>query len=317
MKLRKHMAGESTGWLLKTIGFGLLIMIGVPYLKQCAEQAPQIAANAASQAVDAAGNALTGMASSAVDAAEDTVKDAVCGLPLVDKACTPSTDGTATDSTTTPAANIPKPPGSACLTLDQAAAARLAQARACTRIAQVEFGGNLYERTQGGQTCYLGGPPFQGQTRFVVIPPVEQPGWTRVGTYHSHPRGNAGAYFSVNDLCTSVSKRETGFVVATDDYSFFGKPLPGLGTDGEVRRFKPTDGLTFARERVDACLTKTDEDFWLNFWTCPKLESDLDADPSEVGTITRLADLPRIADAPCTYADTPAIPIPAYPSCMH
>jgi hypothetical protein len=317
IKLRKHMTGESAGWVLKTIGIALLVIFGVLYLKQCAQDAQRVAAHAASQAVDAAGNAISDMASSAVDAAEDKVKDAVCGLPLVGKACAPATDTTAPDPTTAPAANIPKQPQSTCLTLEQAAKVQLANARACTRIAQVEFGGNLYAQQRAGQTCYLGAPPYRGATRSVDIPPVEQPGWTRVGTYHSHPRGGAGAYFSVNDLCTSISKKETGFLVATDDYSFFATPLPILGTDGEVRRFVPTKGLTFAQAEVNACLTKTADDWILNDWTCPRLESKLDADPSEVGTITKLDDLPRVANAPCNYQDTPKMAMPSYPSCMH
>jgi hypothetical protein len=320
MKFRKHMAGESSGWLLKIIGIAVFIIIGVPYLKQCAQQAPQVAANAASQAVDAAGNAISDMANSAVDAAKDKVKDTVCGLPLVDEACTPATDVTAADATTPPATNAPKPPESTCLTLDQAAAVRLAQARACTRIAQVEFGGNLYARTQGGQTCYLGAPPYRGETRSVVIPPVEQPGWTRVGTYHSHPRGDAGAYFSVNDLCSYVSKKETGFVVATVDYSILGTPLPKLGTDGEVRRFDPAKGQTFAADKVSECLSIDDDSYWsiwLRTWTCPRLESSLDTNPGDVGTIRRLDDLPRVASASCSYQDTPKMAIPSYPSCIH
>jgi hypothetical protein len=319
MQLRRYMTGEWGGGLIKLIAIAVFIMIGVPYLTRCAQEAPKVAANVASQAVDAAGNAISDMASSAVDAAQDKVIETVCDIPLVDKACTSPTDTAATDQTAAPAATIPKPPSSAntCLSKDQAAADGLARARACTRIAQVEFGGNLYAQKRDRETCYEAESPFMGEERSVVIPPVQRPGWTRAGTYHSHPRGGAGAYFSVADLCTYVSKKETGYVVSTEDYSIMGWTLPRIGNDGAVRRFDPNkDGTTFAASEVSACLAQHDSWSWLGFWTCPHLESGLDLNPRGVGTITKLDDLPRIADSGCSYFDK-AVDPSTYPSCMH
>jgi hypothetical protein len=321
MKLRKYVTGEAAGGLVKLIVIAVLIMILLPKLKSCAEEAPKQAADLAAQAGNEIADAITDTLSSAADAALNEAKDAVCSVPVVGRAC---------DRGSSQPAGSPN-----CLTLDQAASKALALARSGTLTAarcgiDLEFAGNLYAYDGApNETCYDFDKPTAGGSASASTKPdpsklKPHPNVRAVATYHSHPPGrDYSARFSVTDLCNYVAHKQTGYVVATSQpYSMNGHTFGG--DDGAVRRFVPNTEHTFpVNELLRECMllrTASSGDWrdsigrwWLATAVCPAREAWFDSHNPDFGTIDRLDDIPAAPFPGCPVASSNAATSPAAP----
>ena len=269
MALRKRMTGAGSSWLIKLIAIAVFIMIGLPYLKGCMEQAPQKAADIVSDAVDSATTAAKNAATDAVNQAIDGAKGA-----------------------------NPAPQKSKCMAQDDAARLALQEARLRTKTCgDVEFGGSVFSYVDGARTCYdytdpSGGEGFHTQILWdknaTSIKGHSNP--KPVASYHSHPSGGL-AEFSVADICGYIaSDPHVGYVVATN-----------LVNDGKMKRF---DGNGNRFSGVTGWLAKgafaSDITSGYSFGANLEYSDDMFTRTAGVGTVTVLSTLPSIpAGAAC------------------
>lgn len=191
-------------------------------------------------------------------------------------------------------------PAAPCTTMDEAATAALAQARACTKNAggNREFAGNIFAVQRGQDLCFVFEDPVAGlgrsaytnwdPSRWPADMKARYPSPIHAANYHSHPSGNSSSSFSVGDLCDFVATQRTGYLVGTNP-----------GGDGEVRRFVPNRQLFDSTSRyfMKKCLMNPGSDW------CTTIESYWDWIYVGVGTINELRGVPN-AGATCPVSST-------------
>jgi hypothetical protein len=191
-------------------------------------------------------------------------------------------------------------PAAPCTTMDEAATAALAEARACTKNAggNREFAGNVFAVQRGLTACFAFEDPVAGLGRSAYTKwdpsqwspdmKTRHPNPQLAANYHSHPSSNSSSSFSVGDLCDFVATQRTGYLVGTNP-----------GGDGEVRRFVPNGQLFDSRSRyfMKKCLMNPGSDW------CTTIESYWDWIDIGVGTINELRGVPT-AGATCPPSST-------------